>query len=83
MRLHVSERTGPDYRARPAGIINVDDGEITIESGPPELPDFIDNLEVSASGDGEPFEEDDPNYALAVADSIERQSGWHYTIEDM
>lgn len=66
----------------PAGTVQVpDSGDLSVETQDEGLRDLIENLDVTADLRGAPVKRDDPDYALAVADSIGRQSAWLYTAE--
>lgn len=66
---------------REVGTLAVRDGEVAVETEDEVLRRLVKDLAVTADMLGRPVSKSDPDYALAVADSLARQSGWTYTAE--
>ena len=81
-RLNIFEQKPPDYHPRLIGVVKVDAGKVQLDHGADELETFVKELQVTASGDGGEVKASDPDFHLAVIDSIGRQSNWHYTAEE-
>lgn len=63
----------------PVGVLTVSSsGDLYPDTEDLDLKRFLKTLKVTASMRGEPVGPSDPNFALAVADSIGRESVWHY-----